>query len=208
MAPIQVPPVWSRQSLASAELRRPTPVAVASRACRNLFGTDANEVGVDINKRLAYVTEEGRKRVHRQYGVDIVAEDRREQELNRAHRLLSKCQAKPLEPFPAGVALTPSQIATTAKLIITSCAERTNLTRSHGQKPYGRPPQGIKEFYRERKAPKVISNVPKCNTNKSYVSSSSSNNNNNCPNNNNNSCHPRAVDSGNREIGTIVKKDE
>ncbi|EDW23784.1 GL23734 [Drosophila persimilis] len=198
MAPIQVPPLWSSLTL---EPRRPTPVAVANRARCNLFGTDRDEVSASINKSLANVTEKGLCRVRARYGVDILAEEELEQ-LNRLYRLPSKCQTMPFEPSPAGVALTPSQIATTAK-VITNCAERKDLMiRSCGQKPYGRLPQGIKGFYRERKAPKTISNVPKC----------SNNNNNNKKNNNNNNntnCTARVLDSGNSEIGKIVnKKDE
>ncbi|XP_034661434.1 gliolectin [Drosophila subobscura] len=189
MAPIQVPPVWL--PLASAEPRRPTPLTVAGKARRNLFNTDRDKVAVSTNELLACVNENSVSRALHKYGLDILADEKREQELNRAQRQRSGCQATRLEePFPAGVALTPSQIAATAKLII----------RSRPQKPYGRSPQGIKAFYRERKAPKAISNVPKRNT------SSSSNNNNNCPNNND--LQGRGLDRGNSETGTIVKKDE
>ncbi|XP_017124054.1 gliolectin [Drosophila elegans] len=154
--------------------RPPPSASETTRIRRNLFGSTPGDS--EIDQLLAREQCSKRLYVKERYGIDILQEERREQEQDDAVRGMRYPTSRAIPSTDAdaddeynpkssqvarGVALTAAQISASTQLILQNCthnnkssdssADLTNSTR-HGQKPYATQPQGLKRIYRIRKA--------------------------------------------------------
>ncbi|EDV54232.1 gliolectin [Drosophila erecta] len=195
------------------------------KVCRNLFNTAPGDAEVD--QLLAQEQQKKRFYVKERFGFDIQHEARRSADADanvnadavrgtdtdaqalRGMRYpttrtipssdADECNPKAVSEAPRGIALTPAEISTSARLILrkgpesNSSADLANSTR-HVHKPYAMQPQGLKGMYNVRK---VVKGISKSNVKNSYNNYNSNKNN---INNNNNNNTINNIDNGTSEL--------